>query len=795
MGNDSRDDMGDDAGAAVSAGPLDRRLFPPLGGPLALTREAAGGKAAALSELKSAGFPVPPGFVVTRTALAARSTDGQAEWDREVRAAALAAGPGPYAVRSSAAAEDLPGASYAGMYESYLDVPGADLASAITRCFASANAGRVRTYRDSLRPQPAGGPGAGEHVVPDTRDGAPSDVGNMAVLVQQMVDAAAAGVAFTANPLTGARDETVISAVRGLGQSLVGGSEHGEEWVARGGLATRRSGAAAGQMASVLTRESATAVAALAGGVAGHFGCPQDIEWAVDRSGRVQLLQARPMTAVPEPVVWRAPGKGAWIRNFRLGEWLPEPVTPLFMDWVIPCMDAAYNDAVFRSAGLRVPMGNATVNGWYYVAPPTPRALPRLLLGGKPSSLPYFFNLVVRPMIDPAGADRAVLRDLEVQWRSQHLPAYRSLVDSYRDVPLPSSVAGLMDLVEQVARAAGQYLWFFAATGGAAWKMELVLARFWRRHLAPAFAVRQEQGLDDGGGYQVLLGGLAPALPVKVDHAVYSLDWYHPTAGEEPAPPAGSGSVSQGAAPAVARRRAAEAASRSVLRNTRHLTRFDTLLALAQHYALLREEQVRDFTLGWPLLRRCARAIGAQLQQEGVISGPDDVYFLTRRDLRRDAPPQHEAVAGRRGPWLRQRKLSAPLVLGTLPMLGNTFDRVANTARSTTILPQGALVGHPASPGRARGRVRVVEGAADFSKFQPFEVLVARATAPAWTPLFGQAAAVVTDGGNLAAHASLVAREYGIPAVVGTGTATQDLHTGQLVTVDGNAGIVVVHTE
>lgn len=561
----------------------------------------------------------------------------------------------------------------------------------------------------------------------------------------------------------------MISAVKGLGESLVGGWERGEEWLARSGLVSRRSGAAAAQPGSVLTRQSATAVAALAGSVARHFGCPQDVEWAVDRSGRVQVLQARPMTAVPEPAVWRAPGKGAWLRNFRLGEWLPEPVTPLFMDWIIPCMDAAYNDAVFRSTGLRVPMGNATVNGWYYVAPPTPRALPHLVFGGAPRSLPYFFNSVVRPMIDPAGADRALLRDLELEWRSQHLPAYRRLVDSYKDVPLPPTLAGRMDLIGQVARAAGQYLWFFAATGGAAWKMELVLARFWRRHLAPVLATRQEQGLYDGGGYQVLLGGLAPALPARVDHAVYSLDWYHPTAGEEPGPAVPSAGDFRSAAAAAAaanRRRAAEEACRSILEDSRRLRRFDRLLAVAQHYALLREEQVRDFTLGWPLLRRCAAEIGTQLEQAGIINSPDDVYFLAKQDLRLDAPPQQDNVAGRRQDWLRQRKLAAPLVLGGLPMFGNTFDRVANTARSTANLPHGALVGHPASPGRARGRVRIVEGPGDFAQFQPGEVLVARATAPAWTPLFAQAAAVVTDGGNLAAHASLVAREYGIPAVV-----------------------------
>jgi rifampicin phosphotransferase len=104
--------------------------------------------------------------------------------------------------------------------------------------------------------------------------------------------------------------------------------------------------------------------------------------------------------------------------------------------------------------------------------------------------------------------------------------------------------------------------------------------------------------------------------------------------------------------------------------------------------------------------------------------------------------------------------------------------------------PDAVLVGEPASPGRATGRVRIVHGPEDFRDLRDGEVLVARLTAPAWTPLFGRAAAVVTDGGTLAAHASLVASEYGIPAVVGTSEATRRLRDGQVVVVDGGAGVV-----
>jgi phosphoenolpyruvate synthase/pyruvate phosphate dikinase len=122
--------MGDDTGDDAVLG------LPPLGGSPALRREQAGSKAAALSALRAAGFSVPPGFVVTRAAMLDGS--GREDWALRLQAAARNAGPGPYAVRSSAAAEDLPGASYAGMYESYLGVDAAGLALAVDRCFESA---------------------------------------------------------------------------------------------------------------------------------------------------------------------------------------------------------------------------------------------------------------------------------------------------------------------------------------------------------------------------------------------------------------------------------------------------------------------------------------------------------------------------------------------------------------------------------------------------------------------------------------------------------------------------------
>jgi pyruvate,water dikinase len=727
----------------------------------AVDRTMLGGKAAVLAELLAAGFPVPPGIVVTTAAL------DDPDLDAQLASMADHLGSDRFAVRSSGAAEDLADASYAGLYETYLNVPSTGLGDAVRRCFAAAASERVTAYHD----RHGGGAAA------------------MAVLVQAMVDPRCAGVAFTAHPVTGDLTQTVVTAVPGLGDPLVSGETTGEEWtIIPGGAVAMTRPAPEGD--PVLTGGQAAAVAQLARRVADRYdGRPQDIEWAIDHDGRLWLLQARPMTALPQPVPWTPPGPGLWMRNFRLGEWLPEAVTPLFATWLLPVLEDGYLDGMQATVGVRVPFRYALVNGWYYNATPIPslKLLARVLRHGRVKIL---YNALIRVSRDPAAADRAVLSDLDRHWRDNQAPRYRQLVASAAAEADTATPQRLGELVGMLGAEAGIWLWYLAIVGGSAWKMEARLTRFTRQHLGSVLP-------DRDGGTQLLLRGLA--TPVAGAHAVQSVDWYHPVAGELPAIGGPDDVVAQRQGELAEQRIDAERRCRQALADRPRLrAQFDRLLEVNQRYAVIREEQARDFTLAWPVLRTCARRLGEHLADIGAIEAPDDVHFCTRDELSAALAGEGSQIveAGqRRERWQRQRRLTAPLTLGRpARLIGDVIDRAVQQARGANPVPDGALVGHPASAGRATGPVHVVHGPDDFAAFAAGDVLVAKATAPAWTPLFARAAAVVTDGGTLAAHASLVAREYGIPAVVGAGDATRRLRTGQLVTVDGTTGVVTVHT-
>ena len=748
--------------------------------------ERAGAKAAKLGELMRAGFPVPNGFVLTIDAFdcfLAANTLGPDSSPEAVAAASMPIvvvdallasadvfGDFPLAVRSSGVVEDLPEASFAGQYETVLDVRGREaLIGAVQRVFASAFNPRVTVYRSTQ----------GQHAR-----------GRMAILVQRQVEATVAGVAFTANPVTGQRNEVVISAVQGSGERLVSGYATPDEWIVHDQkadcLAARE---------GVTDVDLALAVAALARRVEAHFGgIPQDIEWALV-GDELFLLQARPITALPEPVIWKASQPGPWARHFRLGEWLGDPVTPLFASWGLPGIEDRLYSNFHHLAGIPIPQPkHIYVNGWYFCAldffPSSPTSmLWKLLRYALPKALVHPRRVAMTmPFTARFGVELFVH-----EWRTELLPHYQMLVQENASRVDQLDAPGLIRLIDELVDVAGDYFTSITAVAGYAWKAEMPLATFYHKYLFSHI----------GGSHQRLLCGLSDVSYVSASHAVSCLDWFHPTFGEYSSPCTTSydPETLERLGLASTERLQAEAQVRSVLvHEPMRLAHFEKLLVTAQRFSRIREEQVASFTLGWPLMRRALLHLGELLVERGTLLTAEDVFFLLRAELIDALPESNFAeslesrVKERRKRWQRQRRLTPPLFLGKItPMMKRIFERGENMLRQDAMQPIGkGVVGLPASPGRASGPACVIRTPEEFDRLKPGDVLIAPVTTPAWTPLFVHAAAVVTDTGSPLAHASLAAREYGIPAIVGTGNATALLQNGQRVLVDGNIGLVEV---
>ncbi|MCI0397931.1 MAG: phosphoenolpyruvate synthase [Chloroflexi bacterium] len=856
------------------------------------TLELVGGKGASLARLASAGRPVPPGFHITTYAYR-RFVDENHLGDAILPAAAqakaddpaslesvsaqirslmaqgtipadmaalirqwygeLGADDPPVAVRSSATAEDLPGMSFAGQQETYLNVRGGDnVLAAVKRCWASLWTARAISYR--------------------ARQGIRPDEVALAVVVQQLVAADVAGILFTANPLTGARDQMVINAAWGLGEAIVGGlvtpdtlvvnkqtgtieSEEiadkevmtvqlpegtGEEPVPAG----RRTQAA-------LDPQQAAELARLGVQIEQLYSQPMDIEWAM-QDGRLFIVQARPITALPEPRVtldWTVPRKrGSYWRSSVI-ELLPDPLSPLFATLALPLWNDAMRGLVKGTAMERM-MSELqlllTLNDYaYYDFGISPSQYARVMLG-----VPGFI-----------GRASDWLRRAQARWADEARPRYAAIVDEWaaRDLsatPATQLLAGGREIVQATADhyltiqsgilpvsymsealftgvynrlikrqddpPALTFMLGFDSAPIQAEKSLYDLATWARTQPALASYLTQATSEEIVAAYQSLAAPIADAESwgefsrrftehlQRFGHTVYDLDFAKSLPADDPRPlletlkyfltGQARNPYERQASAAVAR----EQATQSLLARLKGVRRrwFMGLVERAQRYAPLREDALADVGLGWPLLRRMMREIGRRLVEAGAIAGHDDVFWLKVDEveaatgaLDANQPLQdfRRLVADRRATWERERLVTPPV---TLPIKGGGrflgIDFSSWMPARTDQAAGDTIKGIGASPGRVAGVARVIHGPNEFNQMRPGDILVAKITTPAWTPLFALAAGVVTDVGGPLSHSSIVAREYHIPAVLGTGVATERIRSGQQVTVDGDGGVVTM---
>ncbi len=223
-------------------------------------------------------------------------------------------------------------------------------------------------------------------------------------------------------------------------------------------------------------------------------------------------------------------------------------------------------------------------------------------------------------------------------------------------------------------------------------------------------------------------------------------------------------------------------------------------LWLALKYNFIREEVAFLFGYTWSILRPMAFELGRRLVDAKILAHPDDVFFLVSTELEeaidaRQANVQDGRLATRaaeRRELREARKRHHPV--GTMPEEARKVDGIA--FKETQIKNDESsnfMRGFPVSSGKVTQKASVILGPSDFDKMVPGSILVSPLTTPAWTQLFAHAAGLVTDIGSILAHGSIVAREYGIPAVLGVGDGTQRIRHGQTITIDGDAGIVEIH--
>ncbi len=923
------------------------------------TLEMVGGKGKSLARMASAGMQVPNGFYLTTTAYRdfieknglqekivdlvkpeiigrtvsfesaskriqelIKGADLLSEIADEVRQAygTLNGNDPAVAVRSSANAEDLPEASFAGQQDTYLNIYGDEaLIKAVRDCWASLWTPRAISYRHQL--------------------GIMQDTVAMAVVVQIMVPSDVSGILFTANPVNGERSEIIVNSSFGLGEAVVGGQVTPDSYVVdRKTLSLKESiigpkkqkiissdkqGTILQDVSehdrkqSSLSESSLKELTSKALNLEQLFeGIPQDIEWAIS-GGKLWMLQSRPITNLPpQPieVKWEPTPPARILARRQIVENIPDPCSPLF-------------DELYLTEGLETPKKGeirksyfvgggpmfVTVNGFAYQRFDFPQVveiqnkIDKALEDGEmnveeyserithqweeemqkmrksdPKNEEYDLNLFLAE-ISPedlnsfkewsktvdikniayavtmpesrnptyVAFNKTAVNENQIKgWKERALPDLLATVEEWEAIDYKTaSDEDLLRGIRELAIAGGMY-WSSNAshTFGVAKSTDSQLQTFLQEnlpdhtftsgHFLSGFKSKtmeanehlykiSKQIQSNEALYELVVTTppkrLMPLLKKHPDgspvvnaidnylkmygHLGYSLDFVVSLPIEDP-----SGLLStlktmvsskdynpkKHEIDAARNREQAFDKVENLLKGLQYW-QFRYRIWFTHRFYFIREDVMFYLTSGWPVLRLLALELGRRLVEIGTISFPDDVFYLVTEELTKaintrkenKAVPDYKQLTSERRELREARKRLHPP--GTIPEDASNNPGVAFKETQAKNDPNSDILkGIPVSPGTVTSPASLIKSPAEFEKMEPESILVCSMTNPAWTPLFAHATGLVTDMGGILGHGSIVAREYGIPAVVGTGTITQRVKHGQKITVDGDVGTVAL---
>ncbi|NJN95279.1 MAG: hypothetical protein HC875_14815 [Anaerolineales bacterium] len=824
-----------------------------------------GGKAFRLASLKRHGLQVPPGLVLTTTFFEAQLGHAQLvplwagspdvavsteslNWladmlktkplSKELSAAlteAMNALFGPevvtFAVRSSAVDEDQRDHSFAGVHRTELGVPRSVLPIAITRCWASALEGPALDYRQA--------------------HGMSIQGIRMALLIQPMLSPVCSGVGFTVNPLNGSRDELVIEATWGLGESVVSGGVQPHFYrlgnqppdypllEQRSGSIPPPAGIEPGREGPLNPAEL-TELAIHLTQVQAFMGEAQDVEWA-RQEDKFFLLQTRPVVALPE-----APHKLdiEWTRGSH-PEFLPELPSPLFSSLLERSQTRAI--AFFKELGLQVEGLGPYV---------------KLILGRPYLNLTFLKRIISQVGLNPGSLLHTIGHtepggllsiDGAVVWQKRatygrllqrvfanthHLKLYQAAIAEatalLEDIRFEGSPAVLLAQLRQHERL---YQELFNANLGldisisAATAVGSSLIAPLTQNPATVISALALKDVKTGdvelnqallnlsqlarrqSAVQDYLTGVAPAAPPEFQTAweevlvrfgqrgIYETDMGWPRYGDDPAPLL---NIIRRYAESDLNSEAAksEVSWRSLIGPIKGMDRWlpwrfwlaALFVRTLRRLLVMRDQLNSAKARGMAACRRWDLALGQKWTDQGWLARPDDIFWLTLEEVERTLMLEGDTgislsstVQARKETYQTYAETRMPFKVheSQIPAIQLGVGLQAEAAADV-------LVGLPISPGQARGTVLVLRHPDEFERIADDIILVTPSTDPAWLPLLHLASGLIVEMGGLLSHGSVIAREYGLPAVANIANATQQFRTGDTVLVDGSTGVVQI---
>jgi len=778
-----------------------------------------GGKAQGLAELTQLGFDVPKGFVIVNAE--------KDNFPERLAASYEEIGAAKVAVRSSALGEDAADNSFAGQFETILNVSGLDaLKQAINDCVASLDTERAAAYQADK----------GEEA--ET---------TMCVVVQQMVDAKAAGVLFTADPVTGRHDRLVIDAVEGLGEALVDGSTTPDHYeLSENNTITAKELAGSEQ---VLAQPTIVALAKKAREGAAKFGQPLDMEWATDQDDNILWLQARPITTIGSDLreLDSSVGDRDVLTRCNVSEIIPGACCPLTISTQVKLGLTKMIELVLNGYSGRkpeeVPAHHECVpwsQGYIFVNLTAQLDICKYtIIGSAENAALPICGFVIPELTEPAASERNSIfrRVFAIKNLFMYLSSAKKAIADFAQAMQSFHLPYLFDAKAMHQNISDNLHWLVTAhavhghsscrSGSLEAFLTNVITRG-RNQPSP-----EEQALCA----KIMSGatGVESALLVEQMDALVDLIAEHPKAKERFADVDAEKARKwlenksnmvinrsflafmenhghrgyrelelmaeawvDDPIPLIESMQASVQARFSNLGSTKAEDHFNIatqpwlvrFFAPRVHEAIRGREQTKSLLVKMThYFKRAYRHLADLLVKDKLLQSQEDIFFLQHEEIAELIADKSDENVAKWAEKIRLRKIAfeyqeklsfSEVVIGKPEPQENVKIELKN----------GQMQGRPVSKGVVEGTARVAMTVKEAAELKPGEILIAPITDVAWTPYFSLISGLATDVGSAVSHGSVIAREYGLPCIVNLQGATSVFKTGDRVRLDAETGVL-----